>query len=69
MYRNKIRKYRKERRLTLKELAEKSGISAGYLSHLENGSRDNPSMEVMENISIILNKSITDTLYIEPMVK
>ncbi len=63
MYRNKIRKYRKERRLTLKELAEKSGISAGYLSHLENGSRDNPSMEVMENISIILNKSITEIFF------
>ena len=63
MYRNKIRKYRKERRLTLKELAEKSGISAGYLSHLENGSRDNPSMDVMENISIILNKSITEIFF------
>ena len=63
MYRNKIIKYRKERRLTLKELAEKSGISAGYLSHLENGSRDNPSMEVMENISIILNKSITEIFF------
>ena len=48
MYKNKIRKYRKERKLTLKELAQRSGISAGYLSHLENGSRDNPSVEVMK---------------------
>lgn len=63
MYKNKIRKYRKERRLTLKELAERSGISAGYLSHLENGSRDNPSIEVMENISIILNRSITEIFF------
>lgn len=63
MYKNKIRKYRKERKLTLKELAQKSGISAGYLSHLENGSRDNPSVEVMENISIILNRSITEVFF------
>lgn len=63
MYKNKIRKYRKERRLTLKELAERSGISVGYLSHLENGSRDNPSVEVMENISIILNRSITEVFF------
>lgn len=63
MYKNKIRKYRKERRLTLKELAERSGISVGYLSHLENGSRDNPSIEVMENISIILNRSITEIFF------
>ncbi len=63
MYKNKIRKYRKERKLTLKELAQRSGISAGYLSHLENGSRDNPSVEVMENISIILNRSITEVFF------
>ena len=63
MYKNKIRKYRKERKLTLKELAERSGISVGYLSHLENGSRDNPSVEVMENISIILNRSITEVFF------
>ena len=63
MYKNKIRKYRKERKLTLKELDQRSGISAGYLSHLENGSRDNPSVEVMENISIILNRSITEVFF------
>ena len=63
MYRNKLKKYRKEKGLTLKELAEKSGVSAGYLCHLEKGTRDNPSTEVMENIAIILNKSIPELFF------
>lgn len=63
MYTNKIKKYRNERGITLKELAEKSGISSGYLSHLENGSRDNPSKEVMENISAALGLSIPDVFF------
>ena len=58
MYKNKIRRYRELRGMTLKELADKAGISAGYLSHLERGDRDNPSKEVMENIAGILRVQI-----------
>ncbi len=63
MYKNKIRKYREERKMTLKELANSSGISVGYLCHLEKGSRDNPSKEVMENIAIVLNKTIPEIFF------
>lgn len=63
MYKNEIKKYRKEKSLTLKELAEKTGVSAGYLCHLEKGSRDNPSKEVMENIAIALNKTIPEIFF------
>ena len=31
MYKNEIRKYRKEKGMTMKEMAEKCGISIGYL--------------------------------------
>lgn len=65
MYKNKIKKYRKEKNMKLKEIADKSGISVGYLSHLENGSRVNPSREVMESISLALNKSITEVFFEE----
>lgn len=65
MYKNKIKKFRKEREMKLKELAEKSGISVGYLSHLENGSRANPSREVMENIAFALLKSIPEVFFEE----
>ena len=63
MYKNKIKKFRKQREMKLKELAEKAGISVGYLSHLENGSRANPSREVMESISFALLKTIPEVFF------
>lgn len=63
MYKNKIKEYRKEQGLTLREMAEKCGVSIGYLSHLENGTRDNPSTEVMENISKVLKKTIPELFF------
>ena len=62
MYKNKIKKFRKQRQMKLKEVAEKAGISVGYLSHLENGSRANPSREVMESIAFALLKTIPEVL-------
>ena len=63
MYKNKIKQYRTKKGLTLKEVADKCGISVGYLCHLEKGKRDNPSTEVMENIAIVLNKSIPEIFF------
>lgn len=58
MYNNKIREIRIKKNMTLKELSEEVGISVGYLSHLERGSRDNPSKEVMKKIAEALDSSI-----------
>lgn len=57
---NNIGFYRKKKGLTLAQLSKKSNISPGYLCHLENGSRKNPSYKVMRDISNVLEKSITD---------
>lgn len=65
MYKNNIKKIRKEREMRLIDVAEKSGISVGYLSHLENGSRSNPSIGVMENISFALRKSVAEVFFEE----
>jgi len=64
MYKNKIKETRKERGLTLMELAEITGISAGYICHLEKGTRKNPSAQIMEKISLALNKSIYEIFFI-----
>lgn len=64
MYHNQLRKIRKEKGYTLVKLSELSGISVGYLCHLEKGSRKNPSIEIMEKISKSLNKSITEIFFI-----
>ena len=63
MYKNKIKQYRIKKVLTLKEVADKCGISAGYLCHLEKGKRANPSTEVMENIAIVLGKTIPEIFF------
>lgn len=63
MYHNKIKKIREEKGMTLVKLAEISGISVGYLCHLERGSRRNPSIVVMEKISKSLNKSISEIFF------
>ena len=65
MYKNNIKKFRKEQGLTLKTLSEKVKISAGYLCHLEKGTRKNPSTEIMENLSKILQKSISEIFFSE----
>ena len=54
-----IKNCRKQRNMTLTDLSEKTGISAGYLSHLENGSRKNPSYDTLVKISNALDLDIT----------
>lgn len=60
---NNIKKLRTEQGYTLIELANKVGISSGYLCHLENGSRKNPSINTMEKIAVALNKSIAEIFF------
>ena len=64
MYKNKIKKFRKEKGITIEELAYLSRISAGYLCHLENGTRNNPSHDVMQKISKALNKSVAEVFFL-----
>ena len=63
MYYNKLKKIRKEKGMTLEELSELCGVSAGYLCHLENGSSAHPSIGVMEKIANALNKTIFEIFF------
>ena len=65
MYKNSIRKYRKQKGLKLEEMSQKIGISTGYLCHLDRGSRKNPSREVMEKIAKALGRSIAEIFFEE----
>lgn len=57
---NKIRKIRKEQKITLKQLSETTGISLSYISNLEREKRDNPSYDIMKKICITLKSNIND---------
>lgn len=62
---NRIRQIREEQGMTQIELAKKSGLSVGYLSHLENGSRNNPSYKTMSSIAKALNKEIGEVFILD----
>lgn len=47
---NKIRRYRKKLKLTIKELAERTGLSIGYISQLERDEAE-PSLSSLRKIA------------------
>lgn len=55
---NNIRQIRIEKGMKLNELAKYTSLSVGYLSHLERGSRNNPSYKTMMKICDVLNKNL-----------
>jgi len=54
----KIRELRKEKRMSLADLAEATGISVGYLSQVERD-KSNPSVKTLHDISRALDVNIT----------
>ncbi|MEE9295780.1 MAG: LexA family transcriptional regulator [Phycisphaerae bacterium] len=50
----RIRRIRKQRRLTQNELAERAGINQGYLSAIERDQRD-PSMRTLDALAVALD--------------
>ena len=58
----KIKDYRKRNMMTLQQLAEKSGISAGYISKIERGTV-NSSLKNIQKLCEVLDTT-TDELII-----
>lgn len=55
-----LKNIRKEKGLTLENLAEKTGLSIGYICHLEKGSRKNPTIKVCQIIAKALDRTIDE---------
>lgn len=60
---NKLKRRRKELKITLSELSKKTGLSATYISNLENEQKTNPSKETMEKISAALGQTVSEVFY------
>jgi transcriptional regulator with XRE-family HTH domain len=59
----RIRRFREDRGLSLSQLAEKAGVSKGYLSALENDpSARRPSAETLYAVAAALGVTIADLL-------
>ena len=63
MYTNNIKLYREKLYLTISQLSEISGVSCGYICHLEKGSRKNPSIPIMEKIAKALNHTVAEVFF------
>jgi transcriptional regulator with XRE-family HTH domain len=61
---NKLRDLRKLKGFTIRELADRSGVSAAYISQLENGNRGIPSPDVLMKFSEGLNISYSELMQI-----
>ena len=57
-----IYEFRLKRGLTLSELAERAGISKSYLSNIERNLNQNPSIQVMKKIALVLNVDLRTLL-------
>lgn len=55
---NKIKYYRQFKKITLKQLAETTGLSISYLSRLKNHSSTSPTFKSMPIIVKALDKSM-----------
>ncbi|QEZ68022.1 XRE family transcriptional regulator [Paraclostridium bifermentans] len=56
-----IKKFRKEKGLTQKELAEKIGVSGAYIQQIENNKK-NPSIKTLNKISSALGVTIQELI-------
>ncbi len=64
----RIRQLRREQRITLTALADKAGISRGYLSEIENERATDPSAAVVRSIAEALGTSIAVLMEEDPTI-
>jgi len=58
---DRLKEVRTTHDLTLKELANRTGLSVSYLSDIERG-RTNPSLSTLESLAIALEMTVIDLL-------
>lgn len=63
---DKIRRLRKERNLSVTQLAQRVGIAPQYLSLIELGVRKTPSIDTLAGIARELDESLGDLVVIAP---
>lgn len=57
-----LKEKRRQREITVRDMAERSGVSAGYYSDFESGRRNPPDLEILDNMIAALNLSDEDRL-------
>ncbi|WP_243290227.1 helix-turn-helix domain-containing protein [Bacillus sp. FJAT-47783] len=58
----RIKRLRKEKGLSLSELAEKAGVAKSYLSSIERNIQKNPSVQFLEKVSSVLGVTVNQLI-------
>ncbi len=58
-----IKEIRKKRKMTLSELAERSGFAKSYVSSIERNRQTNPTIQFLERVAKELDVSLNYLLY------
>ncbi|UOQ48321.1 MULTISPECIES: helix-turn-helix domain-containing protein [Gracilibacillus] len=58
----KIKELRKQKRMSLSEVAEQAGVAKSYLSSIERGIQSNPSIQFMEKVGKVLGVTVNELL-------
>ncbi|WP_079528192.1 helix-turn-helix domain-containing protein [Halobacillus hunanensis] len=66
---SRIQQIRKDRHMSLSELADRAGVAKSYLSSIERNLQTNPSVQFLEKISKELDISINYLLHGETSAK
>jgi XRE family transcriptional regulator, master regulator for biofilm formation len=61
----RIRELRKQRKMSLSELADRSGVAKSYISSIERNLQSNPSVQFLEKVSGVLGVSVHSLLHSE----
>lgn len=59
---DQLKDLRKSKGFSIREVASRSGVSAAYISQLENGNRGLPSPEILQKLSDGLNTSYSSLM-------
>ena len=65
---DRVKRIRKEKKLSMTELAEKAGVAKSYLSSLERNIQVNPSVQFLEKIAKVLNVPLDALLHDTPEI-
>lgn len=57
-----IKRLRMEKGFSINELSEKAGVSKSYLSYIERGIQQNPSLQVLSRLALTLDTDVEDLL-------
>lgn len=58
----RIKRLRLQKGYSINELSEKSGVSKSYLSYIERGIQQNPSLQVLSRLAKTLDTNMEDLL-------